>query len=153
VLRRQPCVPYLNLTRRSLTVTFKPLDAVKYPPNPYVERVFFVCDHQTRATGCSPASNVASAFAVNHQTHITGLAHLTVHGSGVYTLASTTHRTHRAHPVQRLMLPTPASGHSRDFSKLSTGAIENMCFIFSKASNSAKLARREGERNPNPSLP
>jgi len=42
---------------------------------------------------------------------------------------------------------------SGDFSKLSTGAIENMHFIFSKALNPALQAWREGERNPNPSLP
>ena len=54
----------------------------------------------------------------------------------------------------------PASGecflsekHSRDFSKIPTGAIENMHLIFSKAPNPAEQARREGERNPNPSQP
>ena len=41
----------------------------------------------------------------------------------------------------------------QDFFKLSTGTIENMCFIFSKAPNPASQARRKGERNPNPSLP
>jgi len=39
------------------------------------------------------------------------------------------------------------------FSNHSTGAIENMYFIFSKASNPTSQAQWEGERNPNPSLP
>jgi len=82
--------------------------------------------HWTRATGRSPASDAASASTVNHQTHITGLSHVTVRGSGVYTLVSATHRTHRACLVQRTMLrpmsPRTTFGecfsrkkHSRDF--------------------------------------
>ena len=49
-------------------------------------------------------SDATSASAVNHRMHIIGLAHVTVCGSGVYTSASTTHRTHRARLVQRSML-------------------------------------------------
>ena len=108
--------------------------------------------HQMRATRCSPSSDAASASAENHQTHITGLAHVTVRGSGVYAPASTTHRTCRAHPVQCLMSPRTASGecfpskkHSCNFSKLPTGAMENMCFIFSKVSNPTELARGREE--------
>jgi len=44
--------------------------------------------------------------------------------------------------------------HSRDFSKLSTGAIENMCFIFLKALNPAELEEHKplsALRNPPPS--
>ena len=62
--------------------------------------------------------------------------------------------------VQHPMPLRPASGecfssekHFRDFSKFSTGAIENTHLIFSKAPNLASQAWREGERNPNPSLP
>jgi len=55
---------------------------------------------------------------------------------------------------QRPLHPRSASGkHFRDFSKIPTGAIENMHLIFSKALNPASQARLEGERNPNPSLP
>ena len=60
---------------------------------PYLERVFFVRDHRTRATGCSPASDSISTSAVNHWTLNTGLAHVNVCGSGVYTLVGATHRT------------------------------------------------------------
>jgi len=62
--------------------------------------------------------------------------------------------------TQRPVLQKPASGecflsekHSRDFSKISTGAIEKMHFIFSKAPNPASQARREGERNPSSLYP
>ena len=48
--------------------------------------------------------------------------------------------------------PRPMSG-ARDFSKLPTGAIENMHFIFSKVLNPVSQARREGERNPTPLYP
>jgi hypothetical protein len=57
-----------------------------------------------RTIGRSPVSDAASASAVNHQMHITGLADISVRLSGVYTLASATHRTHKACLVQRLML-------------------------------------------------
>jgi len=43
--------------------------------------------------------------------------------------------------------------HSRDFLKNSIDAIENMLFIFSKASNPVSQARRERERNLNSSQP
>ena len=46
----------------------------------------------------------------------------------------------------------PREKHSRDFSKLSIGIIENIHFIFSKASNPASQAQWEGERNANSSL-
>ena len=111
-------------------------------PDPYAGRVYLTPGHRTRATGCSPTSDVTSASTVNHRTHITGLAHVTVCRSDVYTPASTTHRTHRARPVQSLMLrpmsPRTAFGEcfsSHDFSKTSTNAIENIHFIFSKAPN------------------
>jgi histidinol dehydrogenase len=58
--------------------------------------------------------------------------------------------TERWVPVDRV-----ASGekHSRDFSKIPTGTIENIHLFFSKALNPASQARQEGERNPNPSQP
>ena len=64
------------------------------------------------------------------------------HPSDAPTHSSTTRCLATIHPTlgQRLMPPWPASSkcffsekHSCDFSKLSTGAIENMHFIFSKA--------------------
>jgi len=124
------------MSHRSLTVTFQPPDA-SGTPDPYAERVYLTLGHRTRATECSPASKATSVSIVNHRTHITRLAHVTVCGSDVYTPSSTTHRTHRAHSVQCSMSPRTAFGEcfsSYDFSKLSTDVIENMCFIFSKAS-------------------
>ena len=43
---------------------------------------------------------------------------------------------------QRLVLPTPASGDSRDFFKLPISTIENMHLIFSKAPNPAEPTKR-----------
>jgi len=130
----------------SLMVTFKPPDAIKWAPDvssahrTSTQRMIFGKDHWTQATGRSPASDAMGASVVNHQTHNTRLTHVTVRGSGVYTLESTTHRTLWARPVQRPMSPRTALGeyfssekHSGDISKLSTDAIENMYFIFSNA--------------------
>ena len=64
------------------------IECVRCTPDPYAERMFFVRDHRTRATRRSHASDAASASAVNHWVHNTGLAHVTVRGSGVYTPVS-----------------------------------------------------------------
>ena len=48
------------------------------------------------------------------------------------------------HPVP----PWPAFGHSRDFSKLSTSAIENMYFIFSKSAKSHLASSVGGREEP-----
>jgi hypothetical protein len=57
--------------------------------------------------------------------------------------------TLRSRPVQRPV----TSVTSVRLRFLASGAVENRHFIFRKALNPAELARWEGERNPNPSLP
>ena len=129
-------------------------------PDPCAESSTNSQGHRTRATGrtlsvrCSPdscAERVAKPPA--HRTLSTGLTLVRpVHSA---------HLRHRLTPHRTLWTSVRCCQHQRPVArntpatspKFPTGAIENMHLIFSKASNPTSQARREGERNPNPSQP
>jgi len=119
-----------------------PLDAllrhtgrVRCTPDPCAESFANLYDHRTQAIGrtlsvrCSPDSCAERvAKPPTHRTLSTGL-------SPVRPVHSAAPDSTPDDKGQRPVPPHRASGekHSRDFSKLPTGAIENMHLIFSKA--------------------
>jgi len=178
VLQKQPRVSTLNLTRRTLTVTCKPPDAFgahrSHAQRGLQNARAPDAHHRTHfwASGLLPREHYKYARSPDphHRTHperpvlsirVTLKSQAAPDTPTVFNLRpvlNPNRASHRQHTGRPGYAPVahgqrPVRETLPRLLQISHRAIENMYIIFSKAPNSASQARREREKNPNPSLP